>query len=494
MRFVSTAGKARPVSLAEALLEGPATDGGLFVPERLTPLSAEELARLRTLPLAGLSAVLGRRLFGPEVPEDELAALLEDALDFPIPLVPIEPGIHCLELFHGPTLAFKDVASRVMARLMARFAAAGGEMAEEQRAASALESVGVGRPQERVGRPAHPAAGRSPGVLAGDAETTVIVATSGDTGSAVAHAFAGVPGFRVCVLYPDGLVTEAQRRLFTTLGGNVTAVAVDGAFDDCQSLARAAFADGELRRRRPLASANSINIGRLLPQVFYYFHAWARLPAPPAGGAGEPVVFSTPSGNFGNLTAGLIAKKIGLPAARFVAATNANDVVPAYLRSGDYLPRGSVATISNAMDVGNPSNFTRILHLYSSAPGASEAAPLDRIRRDLAGRAFDDDETRRAMRDVHERTGYLLDPHTAVGYLGLKAELEARGGGMGIVLATAHPAKFAETVQDALGIDPPPPPALERCAHLPERIVEIPADYAALRDVLLGARVGARVF
>ncbi len=444
MRFVSTAGKARPVSLAEALLEGPAPDGGLYVPECLAPLSADELARLRTLPLAGLSAVLGRRLFGPEVPEEQLAALLEDALDFPIPLAPIEPGIHCLELFHGPTLAFKDVASRVMARLMARFAAAGGE------------------------------------------ETTVIVATSGDTGSAVAHAFAGVPGFRVCVLYPDGLVTEAQRRLFTTLGGNVTAVAVEGAFDDCQSLARAAFADGELRRRRPLASANSINIGRLLPQVFYYFHAWAQLPSPPDGGPGEPVVFSTPSGNFGNLTAGLIAKKIGLPAARFVAATNANDVVPAYLRSGDYLPRGSVATISNAMDVGNPSNFTRILHLYSSAPDASEAAPLDRIRRDLSGRAFDDDETRRAMRDVHERTGYLLDPHTAVGYLGLKAELEARDGGTGIVLATAHAAKFAETVQAAVGIDPPPPPALERCADLPERIVEIPADYAALRDVLLG--------
>ena len=435
MRFLSTAGRTSPVTLGEALLEGPAPDGGLFVPERLEPLNAADLATLELLPLTGIAAILGSRLFGSEVPAEEF----EDALDFPIPLAPIEPGIHCLELFHGPTLAFKDVASRVMARLMARFA-----------------------------------------TVAGDAETTVIVATSGDTGSAVAHAFSGVPGFRVCVLYPDGLVTEAQRRLFTTLGGNVTAVAVEGTFDDCQSLAREAFADGELREQRPLASANSINIGRLLPQVFYYFHAWAQLPSPPLDNTGEPLVFSTPSGNFGNLTAGLIAKRIGLPVSRFVAATNANDVVPAYLRSGDYLPRGSVATISNAMDVGNPSNFARIIHLYSSA-----GEPLDRIRRDLAGRAFDDQATRRAMRDVHDRTGYLLDPHTAVGYLGLKAELEAQGGGTGIVLATAHPAKFAETVQAAVGIDPPTPPALERTAHLPERIIEIPAAYAALRDVLL---------
>ncbi len=440
MRFISTAGRTSPVTLTEALLEGPAPDGGLFVPERLEPLTAEDLGLLELQPLTGIAAILGDRLYGSEVPGRELAALFEDALDFPIPLTQIEPGIHCLELFHGPTLAFKDVASRVMARLMARFAMDAG------------------------------------------AEMTVIVATSGDTGSAVAHAFAGVAGLRVCVLYPNGLVTEAQRRLFTTLGGNVTAVAVDGTFDDCQSLARDAFADGELRQQRPLASANSINIGRLLPQVFYYFHAWAQLPSPPLDDAGEPLVFSTPSGNFGNLTAGLIAKRIGLPVSRFVAATNVNDVVPAYLRSGDYLPRGSVATISNAMDVGNPSNFARIVHLYSSG-----GEPLERIRRDVAGHTFDDDATQRAMRDVHDRTGYLLDPHTAVGYLGLKAELEALGGGTGVVLATAHPAKFAETVQATIGIEPPAPPALERSARLPERIIEIPADYAALRDVLLRA-------
>ena len=439
MRFVSTAGQAPPATLSEALLEGPAPDGGLFVPERLEPLAARELALLRRLPLTGISSVLGRRLFGSEVPEDELAALLEDALDFPIPLRQIEPGLHCLELFHGPTLAFKDIAARVMARLMSRFATA-----------------------------------------AGQAETTVLVATSGDTGSAVAHAFSGVAGFRVCVLYPQGLVTEAQRRLFTTLGGNVTAVAVAGTFDDCQRLARAAFADRELRRQRPLASANSINIGRLLPQVFYYFHAWAQLPSAPLRDAEHPLVFSTPSGNFGNLTAGLIARRIGLPVSRFVAATNVNDVVPAYLQSGEYLPRASAATISNAMDVGDPSNFARIRHLYSGG-----GDPLNSLRRDLAGRSYDDRATRRAMREVHESRGYLLDPHTAVGYLGLKEELEALGGGTGVVLATAHPAKFADVIRDAIGIEAPLPPELERCADLPERIIEIPADDSALRDVLL---------
>ena len=441
MRFVSTAGKAPAATLGEALLEGPAPDGGLYVPERLERLTAEDLALLGRLPLTGIASILGHRLFGSQVPEDELAALVEDALDFPIPLCQIEPGVFCLELFHGPTLAFKDIAARVMARLMSRFAA-----------------------------------------TAGQPETTVVVATSGDTGSAVAHAFSGLAGFRVCVLYPQGLVTEAQRRLFTTLGGNVTAVAVAGAFDDCQRLARAAFADRELRRQRPLVSANSINIGRLLPQVFYYFHAWAQLPSPPLLDADPPLVVSTPSGNFGNLTAGLVAKRIGLPVSRFVAATNVNDVVPAYLQSGEYLPRASAATISNAMDVGDPSNFARIRHLY-----AHWRDPLNSLRSDLAGRSFDDRATRQAMRDVHENRGYLLDPHTAVGYLGLKEEIEAQGGGTGVVLATAHPAKFADVIRDAVGIEPPVPPALERCADLPERIVEIPAEDSALRDVLLSS-------
>ncbi len=440
MRFVSTEGRAPSVTLSEALLEGPAPDGGLYVPARLDALADAEVSALRGQRFTAIALSLGRRLFGAEVSVEELAPLLEAALDFPVPLVEIEPGVYCLELFHGPTLAFKDIAARVMARLLSRFLSAGGRA------------------------------------------TTVLVATSGDTGSAVAHAFSGLPGFRVCVLYPRGLVTEAQRRLFTTPGGNVTAVAVDGTFDDCQRLARRAFADSDLRRRRPLASANSINIGRLLPQVFYYFHACAQLPDAVAGARRADLVVSTPSGNFGNLTAGLLAKRLGLPVSRFVAATNVNDVVPRYLRTGRLRPRTSTATISNAMDVGDPSNFARILHLYSGGDGRLAA-----LRRDLAGHAFDDAATRAAMRDVYERRGYLLDAHTAVGYLGLKAELEARGG-TGIVLATAHPAKFVDVVRDAVGIEPSAPLALTRSATLTERIVTIPDEYGALRDLLDGVR------
>lgn len=439
MRFISTEGRAPPVTFGEAVLEGPAPDGGLYVPERIEPLTLADLDVLSAGSLTDIARSLARRLFGSELPEDELASLLEDALNFPVPLVEIEPGMHCLELFHGPTLAFKDIAARVMSRLMSR-------------------------------------------ITTCERDTTVLVATSGDTGSAVAHAFSGLPGFRVCVLYPRGLVTGAQRRLFTTLAGNVTAVAVEGAFDDCQRLVRRAFADEDLRRTRPLAAANSINIGRLLPQVFYYFHAWAQLARTGRHGGSAALVVSTPSGNFGNLTAGLIAGKLGLPVDRFVAATNINDVVPAYLESGRFLPRKSAATISNAMDVGHPSNFARILHLYSDGVDT-----LTALRRDLAGRVFTDRATRAAMRDVYEGRGVLLDPHTSVGYLGLKAELKAHGG-TGIVLATAHPAKFAEVIRSAVGIEPPAPQALLRCADLSERIVGIPAEYDALRDVLTGGR------
>ncbi len=442
MRFVSTGGQAPAATLGQALLEGPAPDGGLYVPARLKAMTAKQMDQLKSMPLIGIASILGGRLFGAEVPEDELAALVEDALDFPIPLIEIEPDIFCLELFHGPTLAFKDIAARVMARLMSRLVEAGD--------------------------------------AAGGPPITVVAATSGDTGSAVAHAFSGVAGFRVCVLYPRGLVTEAQRRLFTTLGGNVTAVAVAGTFDDCQRLARAAFADRALRQLRPLASANSLNVGRLLPQVFYYFHAWAQLPPAPSADSATPLVFSIPSGNFGNLTAGLVARRIGLPVSRFVAATNINDVVPAYLQSGLYAPRASAATISNAMDVGDPSNFARIRHLYSD-----RGDPLEALRRDLAGRSFDDRTTRRAMRGMQENHGYLMDPHTAVGYLGLKQELDALGGGTGVVLATAHPAKFDDVIREVVGIAPPVPTALERCADLPERIIEIPAVDQALREVLL---------
>jgi threonine synthase len=298
-------------------------------------------------------------------------------------------------------------------------------------------------------------------------EVTVLVATSGDTGSAVASAFHGLDGIEVVVLFPRGKVSVLQQKLFTTLGANVAAIAVEGSFDDCQRLVKRAFADRDLCSRRPLVSANSINIGRLLPQSFYYFHLPAQL-----GVESVPLV-STPSGNFGNLTAGLFAKRMGFRAGRFVAATNANDVVPEYLARGIYEPRPSVETLSNAMDVGDPSNWARILWLYGGS--------LERIRRDLAGSAHSDEETLRAMREVYQETGYVLDPHAAVAYLGAR---RYAADGPAVFLSTAHPAKFRETVERALGTPIDLPPALAGVLERPEAFTTIPADYGALKEYL----------
>jgi threonine synthase len=309
-----------------------------------------------------------------------------------------------LELFHGPTFAFKDVGARFMARLMAGYRA------------------------------------REDGTL------TVLVATSGDTGGAVADAFLGLPNIRTVVLYPQGQVSPLQERQFTTLEGNVQALAVSGTFDDCQRLAKEAFADRELRRSLRLTSANSINIGRLLPQIFYYFHAWAQLPE-----QGEAVV-CTPSGNFGNLTAGLLAKRLGLPVAGFVAATNVNDVVPEYLATGTFSPRPSLRTISSAMDVGNPSNFDRMLALYDH--------DVEAMRRDVIGSAHTDDATRHAITEVFEAHGRVLDPHSAVAYLASRGVLRDRPDARVIFLATAHPAKFAEVVEPVIGRPVPMPSRL----------------------------------
>jgi threonine synthase len=289
----------------------------------------------------------------------------------------------------------------------------------------------------------------------------------------VARAFLGVPGFRVIVLFPEGRISEPQRKLFTTLGGNVSSLAVAGSFDDCQRLVKEAFADVELRGRRRLASANSINVGRLLPQVLYYFLAVSQLPA-----GSPPAVIATPSGNFGNLTAGLYAKRLGLPVRRFVAATNINDVVPEYLETGVFRPRPSRRTLSNAMDVGDPSNFERIRHLYGG--------DLEALRRDLAGARFTDDEVKAAIRWVHREHGYVLDPHAAIGWLALQALLPLHEGSPGIVLATAHPAKFPQAVEAALGIRIELPPALREAMALEESAIPMPADYASFRRFLAG--------
>ena len=425
MRYLSTRGASPAVSLDEALFAGPAPDGGLYVPERLPSIEPPSRGAL----LVDTAYRVASALFGEDVPDDSLGPIVRESLDFPIPLVPVEEGIYSLELFHGPTLAFKDVGARFMARLMLHFL-------------------------RRRNRP-----------------VTVVVATSGDTGSAVASAFYRLEGIQVVVLFPRGKVSALQQKLFTTLGENVSALGIDGSFDDCQRMVKQAFADPDLPARSTLVSANSINVGRLLPQTFYYFHISSELDV------GSPLLVSTPSGNFGNLTAGLMAKRMGLPADTFVAATNVNDVVPDYLARGIYRPRPSVATLSSAMDVGDPSNWARIQWLYRGS--------LEEIRRDLMGSAHTDDETEGAIRDLYRRRGYVLDPHSAVAYLGALHGVSAlRKRAAAVFLSTAHPGKFQETVERATGSKIDLPPAIARALERTEHFLPIPADYGALKEYL----------
>lgn len=435
MRCVSTAGRCLETDLAEALYTGLAPDGSLYMPRRIEPLDDRTLRGLAALPLAESATIVAQHLLEDCLEPDAIRALVHDTLDFPVPLVGVEDGRWVLELFHGPTLAFKDVGARFMARLM-----------------RALDP---------------PAA---------DEPLTILVATSGDTGSAVAHAFAGVPGFEVAVLFPAGQVSVAQQKLFTTLGGNVRSFAVEGTFDDCQRMVKECFADADLRAKKPLGSANSINLGRLLPQSFYYLHLLHELTAQGLDPWSIDLRIVTPSGNFGNLTAGLFARRLGLPC-RFVAATNANDVVPQFLDGRPYQPRPSVSTLSNAMDVGTPSNFDRILHLY----GGDE----DALRADLLGVSVDDQQTLRTIGEVYRRTGYVLDPHTAVGYLALEQAVPAQA--TGVVLATAHPAKFADVVEKATGEPVILPPALAECLDRPEFVTALAPAAESLRDALLAS-------
>ena len=428
MRWISTRGQAPPVTFRDALFAGLAPDGGLYMPAHLDPLPATTIERLIGCRIADVGTELAAHVIGSEIPGDALAHVIGEALNFEIPLVKVGPataGPYALELFHGPTFAFKDVGARVMARLMAHFVAPGDSL-------------------------------------------TVLVATSGDTGSAVAHAFAGVAGTRVVVLYPEGQVSDVQEAQFATIGGNVQAVAVKGTFDDCQALVKAAFRDAPLREEAQLTSANSINVGRLLPQTFYY--AWGALQQPDA-------VWSVPSGNFGNLTAGLIAKRLGFPIARFIAATNVNDVVPEYLAAGTYSPRASVRTIANAMDVGAPSNFERMQALYDGS--------LDRVRDDISGVAFEDPEVTAAIADVQARYDYVLDPHSAIAWLGLKTrDSQSAIAHPQIFVATAHPAKFRETVEPAIGRHVDLPPALRDALTRPRLITRIAPRLNELADLL----------
>jgi threonine synthase len=429
MQWVSTRGAAPPISFVDALFAGTAPDGGLYMPERLDRLPAGTVESLRGAAFVEVASRIGGHLLREEIAQPQLDALVRDALDFPVPLVQVSDRVWALELFHGPTAAFKDVGARVQARLLHHFT---------------------------DGTP-----------------LTILVATSGDTGSAVAQAFHRVPDTRVVVLYPAGQVSDVQEAQMAAMGDNVQAIAVSGTFDDCQRLVKQAFADDDLRRHVWLTPANSINLGRLLPQAFYYF-----LLAGMEGEGRGPVV-AVPSGNFGNLTAGLMAKRIGLPVARFVAATNVNDAVPVYLRTGRYEPRPSRRTVANAMDVGAPSNFERMQAMYGGS--------VDALRQDVSGVAFDDAHVVAAIGDVYRRHGYVLDPHGAIGWLAVNQAIEELGPrAQGVFLATAHPAKFRETVEPAIGRPVPLPPALAAALERPRHAVPLAAEYAALRGLLRG--------
>ena len=415
MKFRSTLRRSPEVSLRDAILQGSAPDGGLYMPVEMPHLGSDFFARLPSLSFVEIAQEVGSLFVGKEIPAPVLKDIVTTAFNFPVPLVALGERLHILELFHGPTLAFKDFGARFMALLMGYFVAESGK------------------------------------------QLTVIVATSGDTGSAVAQAFLGVPGIRVVILYPAGRVSSAQEKQLTTLGQNITALEVAGSFDDCQRLAKQSLVDPVLAGKLTLTSANSINIARLIPQSFYFFSAYSQLASEIAR-----VVFSVPSGNFGNLTGGLFAKRMGLPVAQFIAATNTNDVVPEFLRSGNLIPRASRHTISNAMDVGNPSNFARIVDLYDN--------DLRAIRHDIWGCGFSDEETLRVMHDVELKHGYVLDPHTAVGVLGWQSfAKQNHGSAQGVVLATAHPAKFGETVARAVGARPEMPERLAAFLTRPKK-------------------------
>jgi len=431
MKFYSTNQQIKNVSLKDAVLGGLAPDGGLFQPETIPVLTPDFFETLELMTFQEIAFEVARPFLEADIADIILKKMIDEAINFDAPLVPLDENIFVLELFHGPTLAFKDFGARFMARLMAFLN------------------------QDS------------------DQELTILVATSGDTGSAVAHGFLNVPGIQVFILYPGGKISRIQEQQLTTMGANVTALEVDGTFDDCQQLVKTAFLDSDLTRAMKLTSANSINIARLLPQTFYYFYAFSRIPAPE-----NPVIFSVPSGNFGNLTAGLLAKRMGLPVHRFVAATNVNDVVPQYLATGIFEPQPTQPTISNAMDVGNPSNFARLHDLFGG--------DLARIQQDIWGASFNDEQTRTAIKAVYQQYRYLLEPHGAVGYLGLRAGLAGiEKSACGIFLETAHPAKFGEIIQEIIEKPVEIPGRLREYLYREKQSVRLSNNFPELKELLL---------
>ncbi|MBO7168389.1 MAG: threonine synthase [Bacteroidaceae bacterium] len=432
MQYYSTNGNVPFASLEKAVVKGLAEDKGLYMPERIKPLSKDFFDNIQDMSLQEIAYQVADCFFGEDVDAESLRRIVYDTLAFDIPLKEVEENIYSLELFHGPTLAFKDVGARFMARLLQYFLHKEGK-----------ETVNV------------------------------LVATSGDTGSAVANGFLGVEGIRVYVLYPKGKVSPIQECQFTTLGKNITAIEVDGVFDDCQALVKNAFMDDELNAKMRLTSANSINVARFLPQSFYYFYAYAQLKKQ---GLADKVVCCVPSGNFGNICSALFGKRMGLPISRFIAANNANDIFYNYLKTGKYEPKPSTQTIANAMDVGDPSNFARILNLYEKSH--------DAICKDISGATYSDQQIADTMRKCLAETGYQLDPHGACGYQALKDGLQA--GEVGFFLETAHPAKFKQVVDDICGGDVRIPSPLQEFMKGTKQSLPMSKDFADFKMFLMG--------
>lgn len=430
MKYYSTNNKNNTVSFSTAVKQGIADDGGLFMPVSIPKLPQDFLDTIGNFSFQEIAFRAAREFVNGNIPEEDLRDIISNSFTFPAPLVELHKNKYILELFHGPTLAFKDFGARFMANTLSFL------------------------------------------IKNENNEIHILVATSGDTGSAVANGFYNVAGIKVILLYPSGKVSQIQEQQLTTLGGNITALEIDGTFDDCQRLVKEAFADRQLSKIKNLSSANSINIARLIPQSFYYLDAYAHLED-----KSRRIVFSVPSGNLGNLTGGLLAMEMGLPVHKFIAAVNANDIIPEYLRTGKYNPKPSVRTMSNAMDVGNPSNFARISSLYNKK--------YDAIRMIIFSRSYSDDETKDAVKSVYKESGYLLDPHGAVGYLAAEDFRKVDDADINlIILETAHPAKFADIIEPLLGKKIALPPAIAECLKKKKESIKLSKSFEEFKSFL----------
>jgi len=434
MQYYSTNNKNNLVAFETAVMQGLANDGGLFMPREIPAFEKNFFDSIEKFSFQEIAFGIAQKFIGNEISENDLSEIISHAINFPAPLVKLDNNLSILELFHGPTLAFKDFGARFMAKVMGHF------------------------------------------VKNRHSELNILVATSGDTGSAVAYGFYDTPGINVYILYPKGKVSLIQEQQLTTLDKNITALEIDGTFDDCQRLVKTAFVDGELAKRKNLSSANSINIARLLPQSFYYFEAYKQIE-----NKKRETIFSVPSGNLGNLTAGLFAKKMGLPITKFIGAVNSNKIFAEYVNEGKFAPCASIQTLSNAMDVGNPSNIARIKELYTGS--------TEEIQHDIYSESFDNTATRSAIKDVHQKFVYVIDPHGSVGYLALKSYAEKKSPGEynGIVLETAHPAKFKEVIEEELKVGVEIPERLAVCLNKKKITVELSSDYEDLKSFLMGS-------